>query len=200
MLWKSDIPPTVEKVELRKDPVIIRVNKFNEEAAEKFHASMAYAHNTGQSVIPIVIDSYGGEVYSLLSMISAINHSELPVATIIEGKAFSCGAVLFTFGAEGLRFMDAEATIMIHDVASGGFGKVEDLKANAGESDRLNKKIYIMMARNCGKKEDHFTKITHKKGHADWFLDSEEAKKHNLANHIRVPTLKLTVTLDIDLE
>jgi len=200
MLWKSDVPGMIEEVKLRKDPVIIRVNKFDEEAAEKFHAEMAYAHNTGQKVIPIVIDSYGGQVYSLLSMISAIKHSEIPVATIIEGKAMSCGAVLFTFGEEGLRFMDPNATIMIHDVAGGALGKVEDIKASAEEADRLNKKIYTMMARNCGKKDDHFLKITHKKGHADWFLEPEEAKKHNLANQIRVPALKMTVTLDIDLE
>ena len=200
MLWKSDVPGMIEEVKLRKDPVIIRVNKFDDEAAEKFHAEMAYAHNTGQKVIPVVIDSYGGEVYSLLSMVSAIKHSELPVATIVEGKAFSCGAVLFTFGDDGLRFMDPHATIMIHDVAGGSLGKVEDLKAGSAEADRLNKKIYTMMARNCGKKDDHFLKITHKKGHANWFLEPEEAKKHNLVNQIRVPALKMTVTLDIDLE
>tara|TARA_Y100000593_G_scaffold93416_1_gene188207 strand:- start:237 stop:839 length:603 start_codon:yes stop_codon:yes gene_type:complete len=200
MLWKADVPAPVEKVELRKDPVIIRVNKFDEEAATKFQEEMAYAHNTGQKVIPVIIDSYGGQVYSLLAMISAIRHAELPVATIVEGKAMSCGAVLFTFGEDGLRFMDPDATIMIHDVAGGALGKVEDIKATAEEADRLNKKIYTMMARNCGKKDDYFTKITHKKGHADWFLDAEEAKKHNLVNQIRVPTLKMTVTLDIDLE
>ena len=33
---------------------------------------MINAQNTGQSIIPIVIDSYGGEVYSLLKMIDMI--------------------------------------------------------------------------------------------------------------------------------
>lgn len=200
MHWTTDIDPKVKEIELRKQPVIIRVNKFDEESAKKFSQEMAQAHNTGQKVIPIVIDSYGGQVYSLMSMIAAIKHAELPVATIVEGKAMSCGAVLFSFGEEGLRFMDPNATVMIHDVSSMDFGKVEELKASAKEADRLNTIIYTMMARNCGKKDDHFMKIVDKKKHADWFLDSDEAKKHNMANHLRVPKIHIKVSVDIDFE
>jgi ATP-dependent Clp protease, protease subunit len=200
MHWTSSVSPLLKEVELRKNPVVIRVNKFDEESAKKFSDEMAVAHNTGQKVIPIIIDSYGGQVYSLMSMISAIKHAEVPVATIIEGKAMSCGAVLFTFGEQGLRFMDPDATIMIHDVSSMDFGKVEELKAGAQEADRLNGKIYTMMARNCGKKDDYFLKIADRKKHADWFLDATEAKKHGLANKLRVPKLAITIDVRIDLE
>ena len=200
MHWTTHIDPKVKEVELRKQPIIIRVNKFTEDSAKKFANEMAAAHNTGQKVIPVVIDSYGGQVYSLMSMISAIQHAELPVATIVEGKAMSCGAVLFSFGEEGMRFMDPNATVMIHDVSSMDFGKVEELKAGAAEADRLNSIVYSMMARNCGKKDDYFMKIVDKKKHADWFLDSTEAKKHGMANHLRVPKFNITVQVDIDFE
>ena len=138
--------------------------------------------------------------YSLMSMISAINASELPVATIVEGKAMSCGAILFSFGEEGYRFMDPNATVMIHDVSSMEWGKVEEMKAGAAEADRLNTIIYTMMAQNCGKKDDYFMKIVDKKKHADWFLDAAEAKKHNMANQLRVPKLAIKVSVDIDFE
>ena len=194
------VSPLIKEVELRKPPVIVRVNKFDEESSKKFVSEVAQAHSTGQKVIPIVIDSYGGQVYSLMTMIAAIKDAELPVATIVEGKAMSCGAVLFTFGEEGLRFMDSDATVMIHDVSSMDWGKVEELKASAKEADRLNDKIYTMMARNCGKKDDYFLKIVDKKKHADWFLDSEECKKHNIANQIRLPTFRIKVDVDIEFE
>jgi ATP-dependent Clp protease protease subunit len=200
MKWKSSISPLVKEIELRKSPVIVRVNKFDEDAAKKFAEEIALAHNTGQKVIPVVIDSYGGQVYSLMSMISAIKHSDIPIATIVEGKAMSCGAILFSFGEEGYRFMDPNATVMIHDVSSMDFGKVEELKAGAKEADRLNDTIYHMMARNCGKADDYFMKIVDKKKHADWFLDAKESKKHNLANHLRVPSLSITVDVSIDFE
>ena len=200
MKWTTAVSPLIKEVELRKSPVIIRVNKFDEESAAKFQLEVAQAHNTGQGIIPVVIDSYGGQVYALMTMISAIKNSELPVATIVEGKAMSCGAVLFTFGEQGHRYMDTDATIMIHDVSSMDFGKVEELKAGALEADRLNSIIYTMMAQNCGKKDDYFLKIADKKKHADWFIDAAEAKKHGLANHLRVPKFNITVGVDIDFE
>jgi ATP-dependent Clp protease protease subunit len=198
MHYTVSISKLIKEVELRKNPVIIRVNKFDEDSAKKFDQEIAQAHNTGQKVIPVVIDSYGGQVYSLMSMISAIKHSELPVATIVEGKAMSCGAILFSFGEEGYRFMDPDATVMIHDVSSMDMGKVEELKAGAAEADRLNNIVYKMMAQNCGKAEDYFMKIVDKKKHADWFLDAKQAKRHGLANHLRVPKIDIKVEVDID--
>ena len=200
MKWMTRISPLIKEVELRKNPIIVRVNKFNEDSAKKFDQEIAQAHNTGQKVIPVVIDSYGGQVYSLMAMISAIQNAELPVATIVEGKAMSCGAILFSFGEDGRRFMDPNATVMIHDVSSMDMGKVEELKAGANEADRLNDIVYKMMAQNCGKKDDYFMKIVDKKKHADWFLDAKEAKKHGLANHLRVPKINISVDVNIDFE
>jgi ATP-dependent Clp protease, protease subunit len=198
--WTSSISPLLKEYELRKAPVIVTVNEFNEKAAKEFRSSVALAHNTGQKIIPVVIDSYGGEVYSLMSMISTIKAAELPVATIIEGKAMSCGAILFSFGEEGRRFMDPHATLMIHDVSSHNWGKTEEVKASAEETERLNQIVYKMMAQNCGKKDDYFLKLVHKRGHADWFLDAEECKKHGLANQLRVPKFKISVDVEIDFE
>jgi len=200
MKWTTTISPLLKEFELRKNPIIIRVNKFDEKSAKEFQQSLAQAHNTGQKIIPVVIDSYGGQVYSLMAMISAIKHAELPIATIVEGKAMSCGAILFSFGEDGLRFMDPDATVMIHDVSSMEHGKVEEIKASAEETERLNQIVYKMMARNCGKKDDYFLKVVHSKGHADWFLDAKECLKHKLANQLRVPKFNINVSVDIDFE
>ena len=50
---------------------------------------MCVAQNSGQKVVPIEIDSFGGQVYSLMSMIAAIKASRIPLATIVQGKAIS---------------------------------------------------------------------------------------------------------------
>tara|TARA_Y100001938_G_C8036908_1_gene403840 strand:+ start:173 stop:778 length:606 start_codon:yes stop_codon:yes gene_type:complete len=184
--------PLLKEPKLIDDlPIVIRVNKFDEASAKSFSSLVNKAQNTGQPVIPIIIDSYGGQVYSLMSMISDIRHSRVPIATIVQGKAMSCGAILFSFGADGMRYMDPDATVMIHDVSSMERGKVEEIKASAEETERLNKKIYHMMAENCGQHKDFFLDIVHDKGHADWFLEADECKKHNLANHLHVPELKI---------
>ena len=193
-----EIDSQIKELEFRKDPIIIHVGDVNEENTIKFRRQMSVAHNTGQKVIPIIIDSYGGQAYSLMTMIACIKNAKIPVATIVMGKAMSCGAILASFGSEGLRFMDPDSTIMIHDVSSFAFGKVEEMKADASEADRLNKKIFTMMARNCGKPDDYFMKKIHDKGHADWFLDADEAIEHGIIDFKRIPEMKIKVSVDID--
>lgn len=200
MLWKFNASPLLKEFELLNNPVIVVVNKFDEDAADEFRNKVSVAQNTGQKIVPVVIDSYGGQVYSLMSMIATIKSCPLPVATIVEGKAMSCGAILFSFGDEGLRFMDKDATLMIHDVSSAQWGKNEEIKASAQETDRLNKKVYKMMARNCGHADDFFIKKVHERGHADWFLEADECKELNLANHLRVPKFNVKINVDIDFD
>lgn len=200
MLWKTTIDNNIKNVELRNNPVIIRVNKFDEPSAKDFANKVAQAHNTGQKVIPVIIDSYGGQVYSLMSMIASIKNSELPIATIVEGKAMSCGVILFSCGTKGYRYITEDATLMIHDVSSGSWGKNSEIQASAEETQRLNDRIYEILAENSNKTESWFEKKLNKKGRADLFLDCDEAKDLGLADHIGMPKLKINVKLDIDLD
>jgi ATP-dependent protease ClpP protease subunit len=171
-------------------PIVIRLKKFNEESTDKFSEDLSKAHETGQNIIPIVVDSHGGQVYSLLGMISEIQNCILPIATICESKAMSAGAIMFGLGNEGLRFMGPNATLMLHEV--------EDLKADADEVDRVNNCIFSILAKNCGKTKDYFLDIIHDKGHVDWYLDAKEAKKHNLCNHIRLPSFNVKVSVNYE--
>ncbi len=194
------VSPLIKDYELRYKPVIITVNEFTEKSALDFSVKMTLAHNTGQSVIPIVIDSYGGQVYSLMSMIAEIRSASLPIATIVQGKAMSCGAVLTTFGALGMRYMDPDATFMIHDVSSMSWGKIAEMKAGVDEAERLNKKIFAMMDKNCGQPLGFFMKKLKKKDRADWYLAAKKCKKHGIINHLRMPTMKINVSCDINVK
>jgi ATP-dependent Clp protease, protease subunit len=199
MLKKIEVDPRIKERDLHElfeSPIVIRLKKFNEEGTDKFSEELSKAHETGQPVIPIVVDSYGGQVYTLLGMIGEIQNCELPVATICESKAMSAGAILFGLGNEDLRFMSPHATLMLHEVSSFQFGKVEDLKVDADETDRLNNYIFELLAKNCKKPKNFFLDAIHEKGHADWFLTAKEAKKHNLANHLRLPSFKVKVSVD----
>lgn len=181
-------------VELIDHPVILRVNKFDEETVKLFHDNLIEAQNTGQPVCPVIIDSYGGQIYSLLEIISQIENCKIPVATIVEGKAMSAGAILFGFGQK--RYMTKNATLMLHDVSSFLHGKVEEIKADAKEIERLNKLIFTKLAKNLNKKPNYFLDILHQKSHAEWYLTAQEAKKHNICTHIGTPELKIEVSVN----
>lgn len=178
------------------EPIIVYISgTINERSARTFADDMRMAHETGQPVIPIVIRSYGGSVYSLLSIIDVIKSAKVPVATIVVGKAMSAGAALLTCGTDGMRYAAPHSTIMIHEVSNMIGGKVKEIKANAEETDRLNELILSIMSLNVGKKENYFSEIIHSHEHADWYLTPTEAMKHNVINHIGVPELEVNITV-----
>lgn len=181
-------------------PKIIRVGDFDEQAVMMFSHLLSEAHRTGQPVIPIIIDSNGGDVYALWSMVDILDRATLPIATIIEGKAMSCGAALFTCGTQGLRFIGPNATMMIHDVASGVDGKTEDIKVIAHESERLNKKLYSFMEKRINVRRGTLWRRVHDRGRSDWYLTPQEAVKLNIANHIKIPAFRTSVSVAMTLE
>ena len=174
-------------------PKIVLVNKFTETSAKEFREEFAAALDTGQDVIPVCIDSYGGYVDSLLSMVDIVKASPLPVITFATGKAMSCGAVLFTCGER--RYVSKHTRIMIHDVASGAWGKIGKLKVSVKESDRLNDVIYNIMEENIGKGKGYLSAIVEKKNREDWFLTAKAAKKHNVATDIGIPEIRVSVSM-----
>jgi ATP-dependent Clp endopeptidase proteolytic subunit ClpP len=180
------------------------IGSFTEESAAKFREDLIMAENSAikcqQEIIPVVIDSYGGSVYALMSMIDAINNCKLKVATIVESKAMSCGAVLFSCGAEGYRYIGPNATVMIHTVSLMEFGKIDEIKAGASEGERLNEKLFSLMSRNCGHKDTYFLDELKERKMADWYLDAKDCVKHKLANKIHIPSMNVKVHFDYKFE
>lgn len=187
-------PQIIGKTEdIVKLPKIIVVNEFDDDGAKKFYADFSEAENSDQEIIPVVIDSYGGYVYSLLAMVDLLRSSKKKIATVCLAKSMSCGAVLFSCGSEGYRFISPSSTIMIHDVSSWAKGKNEEIKASTEEADRLNQLIYHIMDTNCGHPDGYFQRVVHDKSHADWYLTASAAVEHKLANHIRIPNFEVSI-------
>lgn len=181
-------------------PRTIRVTAFDEEAAEIFAKEMSLAHQTGQPIIPIVIDSYGGDLYSLWAMVEVIQAASVPIATIVEGKAMSCGALLFTCGTQGHRYIGPHSTLMLHDVASWEVGgKAEDIKVDSAEIDRLNRKVYSFIESNISKPKGYFWKMAQQRSRTDWYLTPREAVRLGFANKIGIPRLRTQVKVTITL-
>jgi ATP-dependent protease ClpP protease subunit len=182
-----------------RKPIFVRIQRFTEEAVDKVEKAISDAHQVHQPILPIVIDSTGGCAYSLLAISEMIRESHIKIATIVESRALSCGAILFTCGHQGYRFIGQNGIIAIHDVRSSNAGKVEDIKADARESDRINNILYEMMAKNCGQEKDYFKNLVHENSHADLYFTAEDCIKHNIANHIKVPKLKIKVKVEYEL-
>lgn len=197
-IFQIDPQLHIQKIEdVYKEPVIVRVNEFDEKALEEFEDDIQDALNSGQPVIPIVIDSFGGSSYGLLGMINLLNTIEIPVATILTSKAMSAGAVLFSFGTEGYRYMHPDAWLMVHDVGSFTGGKIEDIKADTNQMDEMNQRLYKRMSVHLGHKPEYIGSLIKEHNHVDWFLTAKQAKQHNIANHLKIPKFRIEIGLNV---
>jgi ATP-dependent Clp endopeptidase proteolytic subunit ClpP len=204
MIERFDLDPLLierDPSKLLIGPKVIRVTSFDEASVAQFAEDMNTAQRARQPVVPVVIDSNGGDVYALLAMVDILRSSKVPVATIVEGKALSSAAVLFSCGTEGYRFMAPHATLMVHDVSAENprGGKAEEVTVDARETARLNRRLWTTLDRNTGKPRGTFSRLAQERGRADWYIGAAEARRLGLANHVRLPSLVTSVRVEVSL-
>lgn len=193
MLKQILLDPNVKSDALATQPTIIRVTDFNEKGYGDFLTAFQQCVDAQQTIIPINIDSYGGQVYSLMGMLELIKSSPVPVATYVSSKAMSCGAVLFSAGTPGYRFIAPTGHVLIHQVSGGAFGKVEDIEVSAAHTTALNKQLMGILSKNCGHDAGYFSRELMKNGNADLYYTPKQAVAHGIANVIKTPLFKVEV-------
>lgn len=169
----------------------IVVNEFTEDSVRSFRDSFDELNFSLQMpFIPIYVDSFGGDCYSLLAMLDIISSSQKPVVTIAIGKAMSCGALLVALGGtDSYRFATKHCTLMLHDIASFTSGKMEELRSDFKEAERLTNLIFNLLDQKCKKKSGYFKELFGHYKHADIYFDSIEAKKHGIIDQIGYPII-----------
>ncbi len=168
----------------------ILINDFKEKSTTDFYKEFCkFQLDAEVSIVPIIVNSYGGQLYEVAAMIDILSQSSKPVATIGLSKAMSCGAILLAAGTKGYRFAAPSADILIHEVSAGMGGKNADIQVEARNTDRLNKSMLKKLALYCGKKPDYFLNMIKANGNTDIYLNAKEAKKIGLVDHIGMPIL-----------
>jgi ATP-dependent Clp protease, protease subunit len=175
-----------------KSDNIVWVNSFTEDAAKKFAESVQKAAGSStKRPIVVYIDSYGGYVDSLASMIGIMDQTPNPFVTVCIGKAMSCGAVLLSHGDK--RFVAPHSRVMIHEIQAGMGGNINDIKVSVAETERLNKHFVMgLLAKNCGKTPKQLTALFAKE--RDVYMSPEDAVRFKIADAIGIPTVKTTTT------
>jgi len=138
------------------------------------------AKKTQVEPIKLIINSFGGEVYSGLALIDVIDNSLVPIHTICHGTAMSMGLIVYASGHH--RMASKYATFMYHEAHYELNGKVATHKQEIEEVDRTEKICddYILSK----------TKLTRKilKGVKDkqkeWYFDVKTAHQYGIVDEI----------------
>lgn len=181
----------------------IIVNKFTEESAKDFRSKVLKRSQIDPSLpITVYIDSYGGYIDSLNSMLETMEQVPNPIVTVCIGKAMSAGAVLLAAGDH--RFCGRRSRVMVHQGSSGAGGPIESLQNDVNESKRLNNQMIKLLAERCKMsvrkfKEEMKKRLTKDDDEArDMYLDAKSALEIGIVDNIGMPIIKPLVMYAID--
>lgn len=152
---------------------------------------------SGQEILPINIMTYGGDAYATLELRNRLRQCKIPILTYVGSQAFSSGALIFSCGTDGYRWMAPDSVLMIHDVSHNPEDEDEEEEDSAvvgnQEAERLSVVCYKMLAHGAGKPAPYFRDLVKESGHKDLYLTAEDALAHGLTNHIGIPTIEVKV-------
>jgi len=130
--------------------------------------------------ISIYINSPGGSVTAGLAIYDTMQFINSDIATYCIGQAASMGAILLSGGTKGKRYVLPSSRVMIHQPWGGTQGTAKDMRISVDEIDRLKKRLYDILAENCGKEYDQVEKDCDR----DYFMSAEEAVEYGIVDHV----------------
>jgi ATP-dependent Clp protease protease subunit len=135
-----------------------------------------------QTVEPIklIINSFGGEVFSGLALIDVIDSSQTPIHTICHGTAMSMALIIYAAGHH--RIASKYATFMYHEAAYEINGKVSFHKQELKETERIDKicDAYLISKTKFTQK----VLQPHRDKQAEWYFDVKTAQRYGLVDEI----------------
>ena len=134
--------------------------------------------DTTLDFINVYIHSDGGDLFAGLSGMSYINSMITHVNTVIDGFVASA-ATLIALGGHTI-YMQQYATILIHQLSTGFYGKFEEFKDEYNNNTQTNNKIKSIYKDKTNIPEKQLNQYFMK----DIYLTAETCKLYNIVHHV----------------
>ncbi len=150
---------------------IIKINYEDSKKDKKYK-------NFKREPILLYINSFGGSVYDGLALCDILEKSKTPVHTIAIGSVMSMALPIFLCGTK--RYIGKYTTLMFHDVAMFTWDKVECVKPELAESERVRDVMCNIIKRKSSVTQKMLNEYL--KNKENWYITAEEALKYKLAD------------------
>jgi len=130
--------------------------------------------------IHLYINSPGGLVSAGLAIYDTMQFIKPNVSTVCIGQAASMGALLLAAGEEGKRYCLPHSRVMIHQPLGGFRGQATDIEIHAKEILAVRERLNKILVKHSGQTMKKVQQDTDR----DYFMDSGEANKYGLVDHV----------------
>ena len=147
-----------------------------------FTAQMLSLMEDEQSPISIYVNSPGGEIYSGLAIYDMIQACKAPINMYCIGMAASMGALIFSSGQKGRRYILPHSKVMIHEpmILNQIGGSASTIKSTADSILQTRELLNGILAKHTGKTIKEINKATDH----DNFMTAEQAIAFGLCDEI----------------
>lgn len=130
--------------------------------------------------INIYIDSYGGNVYQILGLLSVMDNSKTAIHTYSTGAAMSCGFMILIAGHK--RFAYKYSTPLYHQISNWSHGTLADMQEKLTETKRLQKLLENIILQKTRLTKTKLKEVNAKK--VDWYMTPKEALDWGIVDEI----------------
>lgn len=130
--------------------------------------------------IKIYVNSFGGSIYDMWSLIDIITNSKTPIHTYCTGYAMSAACKIFLAGHK--RFISKHATLLYHQMGCMSNGTYQDVVENMEQMTYLQNMIEEFVSSKTKMTKDELKRIRENK--IDYYIHPEDAVKLGFADEI----------------
>ena len=133
----------------------------------------------------MLLNSYGGDVYSGFAAIDIMGASRLPIHVVGVGAICSMASLILTAGKPGFRYMSKNSYIMTHTYSSELEGNYHDFVAVRKSQDNMHKRFINHFVNRTKLNERQVKSIL--LSPTDRWITAEEALSYGLCDAIKDP-------------
>ena len=130
--------------------------------------------------ITMIINSYGGEVYSMFAITDMMEIIIPPIKTVCVGTCCSAAAFIFLYGEKGKRFMTKHSSLLIHQVSGGMWGTTKDVNIEIENMKYLQKQMVEEISHRSALSTEEVDAMIDR----DCYIKPEEAIKYEMCDGI----------------
>lgn len=164
---------------LLNDRIIFITGEIEDSMASVIIAQLLYLDSEDNTKpISIYINSPGGVVTAGLAIIDTMHLIKSEVHTYCMGMCASMGAMIFSQGTKGHRYMLEHAELMIHQPLGGARGQATDIMIQARNIEKTKKILTNMLSKASGQPYEKVALDCER----DYYMDAEETVEYGLAD------------------
>lgn len=178
-----------------RQPKSFYITDFSDAMLRSFEQVNTECLSSGQPILPIFIESYGGNVDILSGVLSLMDYGRekgLKYPTVVNGRAMSAGAMVWLYGDNGMRFVGSCGTLMLHHAATITGGKLPEIKNSIDLHSETQWALFEKISKHIKKPKDWLKKNLDKRKDRDWYLTADDVVSESLGEK-KTPTFVLQI-------